>query len=144
MVRNRNGFWMSPKFFMSLDDRGSAGNNGGGETNSAGEGQNDGVGDENYSSEDSNNKNEPDAKTLTAQIEQLKADLDYMKNVLAYMLEPVVMAIVNLMKELMFYVGYIAKAWTGKNIFENANKSLANANKQAKELQKTFSVIWDL
>ena len=75
--------------------------------------------------------------TIAGDDEQLKADIDYMKSALAYTLEPLVRGIVNLAKQLLFYVGYIAKAWTGKNIFENANKSLANANKQAKELKKT-------
>lgn len=70
---------------------------------------------------------------------QLKADIDYMKNALAYTLEPVVKSIVNLMKQLMFYVAYVVKAWTGKNIFENANKSLKGANKQAKQLSKTLA-----
>ena len=73
--------------------------------------------------------------------EQLATDIEYMKNALAYALEPVVRAIVNLMKELMFYVAYIVKAWTGRNIFANANKSLknttGNARKLNKELEKT-------
>ena len=77
--------------------------------------------------------------TISGNDEQLKADIDYMKNALAYTLEPLVRGIVNLAKQLMFYVGYIVKAWTGKNIFANANKSLAGANKEAKELSKTMS-----
>ena len=75
--------------------------------------------------------------TIANDDEQLKADIDYMKKALAYTLEPVVRGIVELAKQLMFYVGYIVKAWTGINIFENANKSLKSANKQAKELKKT-------
>ena len=70
---------------------------------------------------------------------QLKADLDYMKNALVYTMEPVVRGIVNLMKQLLIYVGYIVKMWTGKNIFENANKNLKSANKQAQEMQKTLA-----
>ena len=70
---------------------------------------------------------------------QLKADLDYIKNALIYTLEPVVRGIVNLMKQLIIYIGYIVKMWTGKNIFENANKSLKGANKQAQQLQKTLA-----
>lgn len=76
---------------------------------------------------------------ISAQDEQLAADIEYMKNALAYTLEPIVRAIVNLAKQLMFYVGYIAKAWTGKNIFENANKSLGGATKNAKALNKEIS-----
>lgn len=75
---------------------------------------------------------------ITQQDAQLKADVDYMKNAIAYTLEPVVRVIVNLAKQLMFYIGYVVKAFTGKNIFENANKSLKAANGQAKELQKTL------
>lgn len=69
--------------------------------------------------------------------EQLKADIDYMKKAFAYVLEPIARKIVEWAKQLMIYLGYIIKAWTGRNIFENANKSLAGANKNAKELQKT-------
>lgn len=76
---------------------------------------------------------------ISAQDDQLAADIEYMKNALAYTLEPIVRAIVNLAKQLMFYVGYIVKAWTGKNIFENANKSLGGATKNAKALNKEIS-----
>lgn len=77
--------------------------------------------------------------TISEYDEQLAADVQYMKNALAFALEPVVRAIVNLMKQLMFYVGYIIKAWTGRDIFANANKSLKGANKQAKQLSKTMA-----
>ena len=77
--------------------------------------------------------------TIAGDDEQLKADIDYMKSAIAYTLEPLVRGIVNLAKQLMFYVGYIIKAWTGRNIFENANKSLASANKQAKALSKQLA-----
>ena len=76
---------------------------------------------------------------ISAQDDQLATDIEYMKNALAYTLEPIVRAIVNLAKQLMFYVGYIVKAWTGKNIFENANKSLGGATKNAKALNKEIS-----
>lgn len=75
--------------------------------------------------------------TIAGDDEQLKADIDYMKNAIAYTLEPVVRGIVNLTKQLLFYIQYIVQAWTGKNIFENANKGLDSANKKAKQLQKT-------
>ena len=39
----------------------------------------------------------------------------------------------------MFYLGYLIKVWTGKNIFENANKSLKKANGEANKLRKTLS-----
>ena len=71
--------------------------------------------------------------------EQLASDIEYIKNALAYTLEPVVRRIVDLVKQLLFYVAYIIKAWTGYNIFENANKSLKKANGQAKTLSKTLA-----
>lgn len=77
--------------------------------------------------------------TITEHDEQLKADIEYMKGAIAYTLEPVVRGIVNLMKTLMFYVGYIVKAWTGKNIFANANKSLEKSGKSAKKLNKELN-----
>lgn len=77
--------------------------------------------------------------TIASDDEQLKADIDYMKSAIAYTLEPVVRGIVDLAKQLMFYVGYIVKAWTGKNIFENANKSLKNATGSAKALNKELN-----
>ena len=70
---------------------------------------------------------------------QLKADIDYMRNILAYTLEPIVEKIVNFLKQMLIYVGYIIYKWTGKNIFANADKSLKNANKSANALQKTLA-----
>ena len=77
--------------------------------------------------------------TLSQYDAQLKADIDYMKNAIAFALEPVVRKIVELAQKLMYYIAYIIKAWTGKNIFENANKSLQGANKEAKKLSKTLA-----
>lgn len=77
--------------------------------------------------------------TIASDDEQLKADIDYMKSAIAYTLEPVVRGVVGLAKQLMFYIGYIVKAWTGINIFENANKSLKGANQQAKALSKQLA-----
>lgn len=76
---------------------------------------------------------------ISSQDQQLATDIEYMKNALAYVLEPVVRKIVDLMKTLMFYVGYIAKAWFGKDIFANANKSLKNATGSAKSLNKELN-----
>lgn len=77
--------------------------------------------------------------TLSESDPQLKADIDYIKAALVSAIEPVVRRIVDFVKQLLMYIGYIIKAWTGKNIFENANKNLKGANKQAKELQKTLT-----
>lgn len=77
--------------------------------------------------------------TIANDDEQLKADIDYMKSAIAYTLEPIVRGIVDLAKQLMFYVGYIVKAFTGKNIFANANKGLKSATGSAKALNKELS-----
>lgn len=77
--------------------------------------------------------------TLSESDPQLKADIDYIKAALVSVIEPIVRRIVDFVKQLLMYIGYIIKAWTGKNIFENANKNLKGANKQAKELQKTMT-----
>ena len=76
--------------------------------------------------------------TITQGDEQLKADVDYMKNAFAYTLEPVIRQIIGLVQTLMRYIQYIVYKWTGKNIFANANKSLKSATGQAKELKKTL------
>ena len=77
--------------------------------------------------------------TIANDNEQLKTDIDYMRDALAYSIEPIITKIVDLAKQLMFYGAYLIQAWTGKNIFENANKSLKGANKQAKDLKKTMA-----
>lgn len=68
---------------------------------------------------------------------ELKAQIDNIKNTLVEVFVPVVEKIVNFVKTLLYYIGYIVKAWTGVDIFANANKNLKDANKQAKELKKT-------
>lgn len=68
----------------------------------------------------------------------LANQLESVKYTLAMAIEPVISKIVNLIYTLMQYLQYIIKAWTGKDIFANANKSLKGANKSAKDLQKTM------
>lgn len=77
--------------------------------------------------------------TIAQDDPQLKADIDYIRSALAYTIEPLVRGIVDFVKQLLTYIGYIIKVWTGKNIFENANKSLKSANKQAEKMQKTLA-----
>lgn len=71
--------------------------------------------------------------------EQLKADIDYIKNAIAYVLEPVVRKVVELAKQLVFYIGYLIKAWTGHDIFASANKNLKKSVGSAKELNKQLA-----
>lgn len=77
--------------------------------------------------------------TLANEDAQLKADIDYIKTAIAYSIEPLVRGIINLVKTLSTYIAYIIKVWTGRNIFENANKSLKNTNAQANKLKKTLA-----
>ena len=67
MFKNRNGYWMSPKFMflMSPDDGGSAGGDGG----------NDGGAGDNGAGGESNPAGKDPRMALEAQIEQLKADM---------------------------------------------------------------------
>lgn len=76
---------------------------------------------------------------ISSQDSQLKADIDYMKNAIAYTLEPVVRTIVDLARQLLSFIRDMIFSLTGKNIFENANKSLKSANNQAKQLSKTLA-----
>lgn len=82
MIRNRNGFWMSPKFFMSAGDGGSAGDAGMGGSTSApagdgadvGEASSEGAEDaKNTPDGDHGNDSTPDARD--AEIARLKAEM---------------------------------------------------------------------
>lgn len=75
MVRNRNGFWMSPKFFMYPDDGGGAGGVGGNDGGAGGDNGSGGDGGDNPGENGGDKGGENDAKALAAQIEQLKADM---------------------------------------------------------------------
>lgn len=70
---------------------------------------------------------------------QLQADIDYIKNIFAYTLEPIVRQIVEWAKQLLITIGTLIKQWTGKDIFGDADKKLKKANKQAKGLEKTLA-----
>ena len=78
MIRNHNGYWMSPKFLYAPDDGGGAGgaeNGAGGEANPAGDDRgNDGSGGENGAG----NK----AEELNAEIEKMKAEMARQKEAL--------------------------------------------------------------
>lgn len=72
--------------------------------------------------------------------DKLTSNIDYIKYALAYTLKPVIEWILNAVVKLLQYINYIAKAWTGKNLFKTAD-TFKNAQKGAKglnkELQKT-------
>lgn len=77
--------------------------------------------------------------TITQQDEKLANDIQFIKTALAYTLEPVIRAIVNLMKTLATYVAYVVKAWTGRDIFASASKNLKAGAKSAKEINKSMA-----
>lgn len=77
--------------------------------------------------------------TISQYDEQLGADINYMSVALASTLEPVVRRIVDLAHTLMTYIAYIIKAWTGQNIFKNANKYLQKSVGSAKQLRKELA-----
>ena len=78
--------------------------------------------------------------TISQYEDSMKNNIDYIKYALAYTLKPIVEWILNAVVKLLQYVNYIAKAWTGKNLFKTAD-AFKNAQKGAKglnkELQKT-------
>lgn len=76
---------------------------------------------------------------LSSQNEQMAADIEYIRYALASTLQPVIEFIIKLVYQLLSLIGSIVKTLTGKNIFENANKGLDQANKNAKELKKQLA-----
>ena len=77
---------------------------------------------------------------ISSDDQQMKADIDYIRNVLAYALEPIVRTIVDWVKTLVSYVGYLAKAWFNYDIFAKATeKSLKSSVGSAKELRKQLA-----
>ena len=85
--------------------------------------------------------------TLSQYNEQMATNVEYIRYLLASTLQPVIEYLINLAYKLLTYVGFIAKAWFGVDIFANASadafnrnkKALAGASKNAKELQKTLT-----
>lgn len=78
--------------------------------------------------------------TLSQYDTQMADNIEYIRYALASSLQPVIQTILNLVIKLLQYINYIAKAWTGKNLFKTAD-AFKNAQKDAKglnkELQKT-------
>jgi len=85
--------------------------------------------------------------TLSQYDDKLATDIQYIRYVLASTLKPIIETIINLVYKLLAYIGYIAKAWFGVNIFANAsakafqkvNKGVKDTNKSAQKLQKTLA-----
>ena len=79
--------------------------------------------------------------TVTSNNQELGNSIEHMKQVLAYTIEPIVKRIVEFVQKMLQYINYIVYAWTGKNLFGDAEKNLKNSNKQAKELKKQLAGI---
>ena len=69
--------------------------------------------------------------TISQYNEQVATDIEYIRFALASTLEPVVIRIINLVKTLLNYVAYIAKAWFGVDLFAGASLDKFNKNKKA-------------
>lgn len=72
---------------------------------------------------------------ITQYDDKLASNVEYIKYALAYTLKPVIEWILNAVVKLLQYINYIAKAWTGKNLFKTAD-AFKNAQKGAKDLNK--------
>lgn len=84
--------------------------------------------------------------TLAGQNDEIATKINTIKSAIANALAPAVQFVLNLFKTLLAYVGYIIKAWTGRDIFKNSAKStkkmknnLGGANKEASKLKRTLA-----
>ena len=83
--------------------------------------------------------------TLSQYDTQMADNIEYIRYSLASSLQPVIQTILNLVVRLLQYINYIAKAWTGKNLFKTADafksaqKSASGVAKSAKEINKQLA-----
>jgi hypothetical protein len=72
--------------------------------------------------------------------DQIKDDVNYITYAMASALQPIIEGLIQLAYKLLSYVGYIAKAWFGVNIFANASADAMNKSaKSAKEMKKSLA-----
>ena len=80
------------------------------------------------------------ASTLSQYNEQIGKDLEYIRFALASMIQPVIEGIIKLAYKLLSYVGYIAKAWFGIDLFANASaKAMNKGAKSAEKMKKSLA-----
>lgn len=86
------------------------------------------------------------AMSLLSQYDdQLASNVEYIQYALASTLKPVIETILNLVIRLLQYINYIAKAWTGKDLFasaksfESMKKSASSTAKSTKEINKQLA-----
>lgn len=77
--------------------------------------------------------------TLSQYNKQLATDIENIRYSLASALEPIIEQIIQLVYKLLGLLATIIKAFTGKNIFANANKGLKGAVGSAKQLKKILT-----
>lgn len=85
--------------------------------------------------------------TISQYNKQVATDIEYIRYALAMTLQPVVEGIIKLAHRLLVYIGYIAKAWFGVDLwanssadnFERAKEGVSGTAKEAKKLQKQLA-----
>lgn len=81
------------------------------------------------------------SSTLAQYNKEYGANLEYIRYALAQAIAPVLQYLVNLAFKLLTYINYIAKAWTGRGIFDNASvknfQKMAGSAKSIKESLQT-------
>ena len=82
--------------------------------------------------------------TLSQYDEKMGKNIEYIRYALATAIKPLIEWIINAVYKILTYINYIANAWFGVNLFENAgvdkfNEGMNKANKNAKELKKTLA-----
>ena len=76
--------------------------------------------------------------TLSQYDDQITSNIEYIKYALANTLQPLIQNILNLVVKLLQYINYIAKSWTGKDLFKTAD-AFKSAQKNAQGLNKELS-----
>lgn len=77
---------------------------------------------------------------LSGQNETLANKINFIQTSLSNVLAPIVNWLVNQAYKLVYYIGYILKAWFGIDILaKKTSKSMKNSSKSAKEMRKTLA-----
>ena len=74
--------------------------------------------------------------------EQIGNDIEFIKYTFAYSIEPIIIEVINFVKELLLTIGQIIKMTTGKDIFQDTRDRLKESADKAKEIKK-LTAGWD-
>lgn len=78
--------------------------------------------------------------TLSQYNQQLATDIQYIRFAIANTLKPVIEWLIQAVYKLLYYIGYILKAWFGINIFANSSaKAFKNSVGSVKELKRQLA-----